>query len=52
MLGVLFLLDEKIYNGYLEILKEEIVPAMGCTEPIAIAYASAKAKEVLGEMPK
>ena len=46
------MLDEKIYNGYLEILKEEIVPAMGCTEPIAIAYASAKAKEVLGEIPK
>lgn len=45
-------MDEKIYNGYLEILKEEIVPAMGCTEPIAIAYAAAKAKEVLGEMPK
>lgn len=46
------MVDEKIYNGYLEILKEEIVPAMGCTEPIAIAYAAAKAKEVLGEMPK
>lgn len=30
------------------ILKEELIPALGCTEPIAIAYACAKAKEVLG----
>lgn len=36
---------------YLQILKEELVPAMGCTEPIAIAYACAKAKEVLAAMP-
>lgn len=34
------------------ILKEELVPAKGCTEPIAIAFASAKAREVLGEMPE
>lgn len=40
------------YKNYLEILKEELVPAMGCTEPIAIAYAAAKAKEVLGCMPE
>lgn len=38
-------------NIYLRILKEELVPAMGCTEPIALAYAAAKAKEVLGEIP-
>lgn len=31
------------YNDYLQILKEELVPAMGCTEPIAIAYAAASA---------
>ncbi|MFI3211107.1 MAG: L-serine ammonia-lyase, iron-sulfur-dependent, subunit alpha [Peptostreptococcaceae bacterium] len=37
---------------YLELLKEELVPALGCTEPIAIAYASAKAKEILGEFPE
>ena len=37
------------YENYIAILKEELVPAMGCTEPIAIAYASAKAREVLGE---
>jgi len=40
------------YKNYLEILKEELVPAMGCTEPIAIAYAAAKAKEVLGYIPE
>ena len=39
------------YNAYIQILKEELVPAMGCTEPIALAYAAAKAREVLGEMP-
>ena len=39
------------YNTYIEILKEELVPAMGCTEPIAIAYCAAKARDVLGCMP-
>lgn len=39
------------YKSYIQILKEELVPAMGCTEPIAIAYASAKAREVLGNLP-
>lgn len=39
------------YQTYLQILKEELVPAMGCTEPIAIAYGSAKAKELLGAIP-
>ena len=41
----------KIYGQYLQILKEELIPAMGCTEPIAMAYAAAKARQVLGEMP-
>lgn len=36
---------------YLEILREELVPAMGCTEPISVAYASALARKVLGEIP-
>lgn len=40
------------YDDYLQILKEELVPAMGCTEPIAIAYAAAKARDVLGKMPE
>lgn len=39
------------YQTYVQILKEELVPAMGCTEPIALAYCAAKAREVLGEMP-
>ena len=43
---------DKVYSTYVAILKEELVPAMGCTEPIAIAYAAAKAREVLGSMPK
>lgn len=42
--------DEK-YIAYVQILKEELVPAMGCTEPIALAYAGAKAREVLGAIP-
>ena len=40
------------YQAYLAILKEELVPAMGCTEPICLAYAAAKAREILGSMPK
>ena len=43
--------DEK-YQAYIQILKEELVPAMGCTEPIALAYAAAKAREVLGVIPE
>ncbi len=39
------------YNNYLSILKEELIPAMGCTEPIAVALAAAKARDVLGRMP-
>ncbi len=39
------------YSTYIEILKEELVPAMGCTEPIAIAYCGAKVRDVLGGMP-
>lgn len=40
-----------MYEAMIEILKTELVPALGCTEPIAIALASAKAREVLGEIP-
>ena len=40
------------YNYFLKILKEELVPAMGCTEPVAVAYCSAKARTVLGKMPE
>jgi len=40
------------YGQYIQILKEELKPAMGCTEPIAIAYAAARARAVLGAMPE
>ena len=40
--------NDPIYREYVKILEAELVPAMGCTEPIAIAYAAAKAREVLG----
>lgn len=39
------------YQTYIDILKEELVPAFGCTEPIALAYAAAKARQVLGALP-
>ena len=41
----------KTYQAYIEILKRELVPAMGCTEPIAIAYCAARAREALGKLP-
>lgn len=36
---------------YIDILKKELIPAMGCTEPIAVAYAGALARETLGQLP-
>ena len=39
------------YQLYINILEEELVPAMGCTEPICLAYAAAKAHQVLGATP-
>lgn len=42
---------QTLYKNYEQILHEELLPAMGCTEPIAIAYGSAKAREILGELP-
>ncbi|MBE6960370.1 MAG: serine dehydratase subunit alpha family protein [Ruminococcaceae bacterium] len=43
---------DKIYQQYLDILREELRPAMGCTEPIALAYAGAKARQLLGALPE
>jgi len=40
-----------LYQQYINILKEELRPAMGCTEPIAMAYAGAKARQILGARP-
>lgn len=42
----------ELYNNYIQLLKDEMVKALGCTEPIAVALAGAKAREVLGIMPK
>ena len=42
----------EVYQQYLNILREELRPAMGCTEPIALAYAAAKATQVLGAVPE
>ena len=44
-------IDNKKYQTYLQILKEELVPAMGCTEPIALAYCASKARDVLNAVP-
>lgn len=44
-------MEPSIYKRYLAILKEELIPAMGCTEPIALAYAAALARQTLGELP-
>lgn len=43
---------QELYNTYARILEKELVVALGCTEPIAIAFAGAKAREVLGQMPE
>lgn len=45
-------MDKKLYDAYIKILEEELMPAMGCTEPIAIAYGAALARETLGEIPQ
>ena len=42
---------DALYKQFIAILEEELRPAMGCTEPIALAYAGAKAREVLGALP-
>ena len=45
-------MEQMIYDAYLDILREELVPAMGCTEPIAVAYAAALARQTLGKIPE
>lgn len=40
------------YSAYLEILRSELIPAMGCTEPIAVAYAASRARDLLGVRPE
>ena len=45
-------MNEKVQEQYLAILKEELVLATGCTEPIAIAYGAAHLRQVLGALPE
>ena len=45
-------MTEHLVNRFLDILKEELLLAMGCTEPIALAYAAARARQVLGATPE
>ena len=49
--GLNYTMDKVLYNSYVKILKEELLPAMGCTEPISLAYAAALARKTLGTMP-
>jgi len=45
-------MDKKVYNTYTALLNSELKMATGCTEPIAIAYAGARLRQVLGELPE
>lgn len=45
-------INQNIYHAFVRILKKELIPALGCTEPIAIAYAAAEAKAILGIFPE
>lgn len=45
------MLNNKKYHTYIQILKEELVPAMGCTEPIALSYCASKARDILQAIP-
>ena len=44
-------MSKETYDAYVKIIHTELVPATGCTEPIAIAYCAAKARQVLGALP-
>ena len=44
--------ESELYKAYLSILQEELIPAMGCTEPIAVAYVAAVARDRLGALPE
>ena len=46
------MISSEIKDAYIAILNEELVPAMGCTEPIAIAFASSILSDVLGDVPE
>ena len=42
-------MDKKVYDAYVQILESELLKALGCTEPGAVAFTAAKAVEVLGK---
>ena len=44
-------MNQKLENEFIDILRSELVPALGCTEPIAIAFSATKARQVLGCFP-
>lgn len=44
-------MNKHTYDSYVNILKSELLPALGCTEPIAVAYASSLARDALGGVP-
>ena len=46
------MVSREVYNEYTALLKEELIEATGCTEPIALALAAAKARQTLGQMPE
>ena len=45
-------MNKQVYDQYIKILESELIPALGCTEPIAIALCSGKAREVLNDFPE
>lgn len=45
-------MDKDLYEGYIAILKEELLTSMGCTEPVSVAYAAALARQTLGMLPE
>lgn len=50
--GKVRIMDRKVYENYVAILKKELVLALGCTEPIAIAYAGALVRRLMGKVPE
>ena len=45
-------MDKQTQTQIIQLINQEVIPAIGCTEPIAVALASAKAAEVLGQKPE